>query len=465
METNFDKQVNNLRKKVERLLRFFSNADVKISNFNITIPEEFKIEFFELIDKVNFNLMEDGEDFYGYFLFHMGRDLRFDLTSPTGSNFQGAKYIIYFNPVLFLNLTGKQMESAIKHEILHIISLHFLRAKKIKNQYSKLAINIAMDIVVNKYLTNLWPDAMTIEKVNKQYSLNLKVCETFESYVKEIQTAIDLTQEEEKLLDDTVKEDWASEYDASTTHDIWEESSEVDAKTVQEFTEKIASTAQKGELPSYLGSLLDSLKNRESELPWHQYLSRLVGTIEGNKKKTVTRRNRRQPERFDLRGELRSHKAKIIVAIDISGSISTEEFKKAIIELLSIVKNYGHEITILECDDEVRRVYQIKSERDIKERLNTRGSTKFSPAFAYANQHEANLFIYFTDGKGEEKLNVIPNGYQILWVLSGKEANLSISKPYGPVKKLNYVEKPDNILDVTDIERGGYSMNNQERSI
>ena len=70
-----------------------------------------------------------------------------------------------------------------------------------------------------------------------------------------------------------------------------------------------------------------------------------MGTVESNRKKTITRRNRRQPNRLDLRGELRGHKAEIAVALDTSGSISDEEFKQAIKEVLQIVKNYNHEIT------------------------------------------------------------------------------------------------------------------------
>ena len=94
-------------------------------------------------------------------------------------------------------------------------------------------------------------------------------------------------------------------------------------------------------------------------------LKKLMGTVESNKKKTITRRNRRQPNRLDLRGEIRNHKSEIAVAIDISGSISNEDFKQAIKEVLSIVKNYNHEITIIECDKEVKRVYKAKSVRDI----------------------------------------------------------------------------------------------------
>ena len=208
---------------------------------------------------------------------------------------------------------------------------------------------------------------------------------------------------------------------------MWEESDEVDEKTLNEFTEKFADSAQKGKNPNYIDAMIKSLKNRNGELPWNLFLKKLMGTIEANKKKTVTRRNRRQPSRLDLRGELRGHKAEIAVAIDISGSISDEEFKQAIKEVLAIVKSHNQEITIIECDKEIRRAYKVKSPRDVQERIATGGGTKFSPVFEYANNKKINLLIYFTDGKGEEKLEVIPRGYKTLWVISGR-GDKSISK-------------------------------------
>ena len=187
-----------------------------------------------------------------------------------------------------------------------------------------------------------------------------------------------------------------------------------------------------------------------------------MGTIEANKKKTRTRRNRRQPSRLDLRGELRGHKAEIAVAIDISGSISDEEFKQAIKEVLSIVKNYNQEITIIECDKEIRRTYKVKSVKDIKERSTTGGGTEFSPVFQYANSKKLNLLIFFTDGKGEERLKVVPKGYKILWVISGRGDKLSLHQPYGAVKKLKKIEVKEEIIDMNDVRIDGYSMNNQQ---
>ena len=469
METYFDKQRIDLYTKAEEVVNHYAvmKANRKGEEFEVEIPKDFSDEFFRLVDKVNLSIIEDKDNFYGYFLIQMGREIRFDISSPTSVNFKGAKYVIYFNPLIFLNLDMNQMETTIKHEILHVLSMHLVRAKEIKDKYSTLAINMAMDIVVNKYLNYLPPYAVTLENVNNQYNLKLEPYETFEYYVENIQTMLDLQdydedgEENDKTSSEDMDNNIQMDFNPENTHDIWNESDSIDQKTLKEFTEKFIDNSQKGTIPDYLGKLIASLKNSKGELPWNVYLKKLMGTVESNKKKTITRRNRRQPNRLDLRGELRGHKAQISVALDISGSISDEEFKQAIKEVLSIVKNYNHEITIIECDKEIKRVYKVKSQKDVKERLKIRGGTKFSPVFEYANNNKTNLLVYFTDGKGEDKLSVVPRGYKILWVISGRGDKLSLREPYGAVKKLSKVEIKDESIDMSDVRDDGYSMNNQ----
>jgi len=252
-----------------------------------------------------------------------------------------------------------------------------------------------------------------------------------------------------------------NEFSPEKTHDIWEDSDDIDKQALKEFTEKFIDNSQKGINPAYLEDMISILKNSKGELPWNLYLNRLMGTIESNKKKTITRRNRRQPNRLDLRGELRSHKAEIVVAIDISGSISDEEFKQAIKEVLNIVKNYNHEITIIECDNEIRRVYKVKSAKDVKDRISNGRGTKFTPVFDYANNKNINLLVYFTDGKGENKLQVIPRGYKVLWVISKRGDDISLKESYGAVKKLSKVKSKGDRIDMGDVRNDGYSMNSQ----
>lgn len=464
METYFETLVNGLYEKAYNIINHFIKADHKTDKPKITIPEDFKKEFFSLVDKVNLSLMEDKDNFYGYFLFQMAREIKFDISSPTAVNFKGAHYVIYFNPIIFLTLTLKQMESTIKHEILHIVSMHLIRAKEGNAGYGTLAINMAMDIVVNTYLDHLPPYATTLEWVNLNYSLQLLPFKPFEYYAEKIQTAIDLLEEDKDGAEDDsrINETIETDYNPEKTHDIWEDSTDIDEKTLEEFTEKVINASQKGIIPNYLESMIASLKNSKGELPWNIYLKRLMGTVESNKKKTITRKNRRQPDRLDVKGQLRSHKANIVVALDISGSISDEEFNQAMKEVLAIVKNYNHEITIVECDNEIRRVYKVNSVKDIKDRLNIRGGTKFTPVFEYANHNKANLLIYFTDGKGEEKLLSIPRGYKTLWVISGEGDKLSLKEAYGAVKKLKNIVIHDDTLKMSDVKRDGFSMNDQE---
>ena len=386
MEPFFDQQVKTLYETAYNIIDTFLKEKRRDQAATLQIPPEFKTDFFRLVDRVNLNLLADNDNFYGYFLFQLSREIRFDISSPTAINFQGAKYVLHFNPILFLTLTLHQMGTTIKHEILHVCSLHLIRARELRTRYKPVALNMAMDIVVNTYLDFLPPYATTLEWVNLNHSLQLLPFEPFEYYAEKIQNALDLLEETSDGAEtDNPDESIEKEYDPATTHEIWQESNDIDDQTLREFTEKVIAAAQKGSVPYYLAGLIAAMRNSRAELPWNLYLQRMLGSAVSNPKKTITRRNRRQPDRLDIRGELRSHKAKIIVALDISGSISDEEFLQAIREVFNIVKNYRHEIEIVECDNEIRRVDKVKSDKDVRARLPIRGGTRYSPVIEYAN--------------------------------------------------------------------------------
>jgi len=427
------------------------------------MPKKFTEDFLRLVTMVNFMLIEDNENFYGYFLLQMSREIKYDISSPTAVNFKLSKYVIYFNPYIFLNLSANQMKSTIKHEIYHVLASHLNRARSLKVKYSTLAINMAMDMVVNQYLDYLPPYATTIESINFKYGLKLQHYMAMEFYAQKIQEALNLLEEEDEDEEDDSKDKHIEkEYDVLKAHDLWDESKEVEDETLKNFTEKFAAVAEKGKVPLYLDGILKGLKSNKGEIPWNLYLKKIIGTLESDKKKTVARRSRRQPNRLDLRGELRGHIARITLAIDISGSISDEEFNGAIKEVFNIIRTYKHEITLLECDTEIRQVYKVKSINSIRKRCSSRGGTKFTPVFKYVNNTDTNILIYFTDGKGEEKLSVIPKGYKTLWVISGRGDKLSLKEPFGIVKKLKPVEIIEDTEERLDVMIDGFSMNSQE---
>ena len=155
-----------------------------------------------------------------------------------------------------------------------------------------------------------------------------------------------------------------------------------------------------------------------------------------------TRRDRRQPDRLDLRGRLPKNQTELIVAIDISASMKDDDMHRILVEILSITSSTKNKVTIIEIDNEIRNIYELRTENDIRNRSKDNGSTQFTPVFKYiADNNLRNVvLIYFTDGIGEKELSVKPINKKTIWVVSGNE-ELSLKNPYGEVKRINAEKK------------------------
>ena len=437
-------------------------TDLAVMQHAVMTPA-YEQRLWHILHDVNSLLLEEDQ-FFGYFYLQMAHRIRFDMTSAFGINLKQGGYVLYVNPFILLRQPPDVMKDGIKREILHIISAHLMRVKALSQSFNKTAVHMAMDMVVNDYLEHVDRDAVTVANVNERFGLMLKRFRTIEYYAKAIDNAM---KEKPELFVPVDNSDTAvaMEFDPQTSHDIWDESDSIDTDTMDQITERYINEASKGDMEGYVKSLIDTFQKTRRALPWYFYLKKLMGKVASGYKKTTMRRNRRQPERLELSGTLRQHKANVWVALDMSGSITDAEFTNALEQVLQIVHAYNHRITVVECDNEVRRTYTMESVKDVKPRLDVRGATAFSPVFSLANQNRVDLLVYFTDGKGEERLREAPKGYKVLWVLTGEKPQLSLHNPYGMVRELGYVGV-DETQDIDEFvrmsSRSGFSMANQE---
>ena len=190
-------------------------------------------------------------------------------------------------------------------------------------------------------------------------------------------------------------------------------------------------------MPGYFMSEVEKI-NKPPVLSWQAILKKYVGTITADKKKTRTRLNRRQPERFDLSGSIDDKVLKIVVAIDTSGSVDDHMIGQIMNEIFAILAKRKHDITIIECDAQVRRVYKAVTPADVKKKVTGRGGTWFSPVIEYINEDKYfrdALLIYFTDGYGETNIPR-PRTYRNMWVVIDDARHLSLKEPYGIVLSL-----------------------------
>ncbi|ACD51616.1 hypothetical protein ST12_13700 [Clostridium botulinum] len=403
--------------------------------YNIKSIDEFDNmyikSFFELVEQVILDLLESEDSFFGQFMLRVKRQIRIDLKSPIATIPKRSGFNMYFNPILFLQCEKKEMSALFKHEIYHIMYSHFSRERKMKERLSKEAINTALDISINQYIKNLPSWSKKINSINMEYNLNLKEDRSVEEYAAEIYKSI-----KSRIKEPTIdKEESLDEINLENAHDIWEEI-DVSQEDIESLTKKTAISIYDENMPSDIEEIILSYSEK-AEISWQRILKNILPSIKSGYKKTTTRRNRRQPNRLDLRGRLPKNESELIVAIDISASMSDDTLHKILIEILEISKTINNTITIIECDDAIKRVYKLRSEKDIKKRCENNGSTTFTPVFKYIleNNLRNSVLIYFTDGVGEKELEIKPLNKRIIWVLIGSE-EFSLKNTYGIVKRI-----------------------------
>ena len=433
-ESKFDLLRKNLLKEVYEWAEEGTPSDKFITDFN------------KLMELCTFSLMRGEDNFFALFIIQMKRRLDFKMSSALGTTASLSHFVLHVNPAIFLECDLEQMKALIKHEIYHIMFGHIARGNALRKKYNDFIVNAALDVSINQYIKNLPPWSYTIEMLNWSFKANLEYEKNAEYYAEELHKAINRLKDDKgaEILDKgkDVKESnkaYSKQHDIWKTHDIWSNNKDdYNFEEIKELTKRTSNNANKGKLPSAVEKAM-ALLSEKPEISWKDYLKKIIGTLPAGYKKTITRKDRRQPERLDLRGKLSNHIIQILVAIDISGSVTDEEIKKIMIEIFSIVKNHPCEISIIECDNQIRRIYKVKGLNDIKAKVNTRGGTSYLPVFQYIYDKKLrnHLLIYFTDGLGEKDLKVKPINFKTLWVLTGKEDKMSLANPYGEVKKLS----------------------------
>ena len=400
---------------------------------NVKFNDDYKRNFFELIEDVILYLLQTQDAFFGQFMLRVRRGINVSITAPIATLPKRDGFNMYFNPFLFLNCSKKEMAALFKHEIYHIMNSHFERERKLKNRFNKESISVALDISINQYIKDLPVYSKKINEINMEYNLSLGENKSIEEYTDAIYKSIKSRIKENKISKD---DDSKFEIDINKAHELWEEI-QLSEEDIKSLTKKTAISAYNKNTPKGLENIILAYKEK-AEIPWQAVLKDILPTIKSGYKKTITRRDRRQPDRLDLRGRLPENKTQLIVAIDISASMKDDDMHRILVEILSITSSTKNKVTIIECDNEIRNIYELRTERDIRNRSKDNGSTQFTPVFKYIidNNLRHVVLIYFTDGVGEKELGIKPINKNIIWVISGNE-ELSLKNAYGEIKRIN----------------------------
>lgn len=124
---------------------------------------------------------------------------------------------------------------------------------------------------------------------------------------------------------------------------------------------------------------------------------------------------------------LSGSKAKVVIAIDSSGSIDGNLLSKFLSEVESIMNSFSnYEIDLLVADTKVHEHHILYPGDELSYTLKGGGGTNFENTFMYIDENidDVNLLLYFTDGFG--KFPEEESYFETVWVLSD---NLEV--PFG----------------------------------
>ena len=229
-------------------------------------------------------------------------------------------------------------------------------------------------------------------------------------------------------------------------HDVWREnvSSVADlsslSRKVDSYVQDIIKESVKnfnrdrGTIPGHIAELIQSAL-LPPKAPYYQIIRKLIRATRLSKfKRSHTKINRKRTYVFQLGnkgfenlpkispfpGRTRDFTFFIVIIIDTSGSMGTDDIKEGLSGVKNIIENDRHTKTIvLEVDTVVEKEYDVKKLKDIQFKIKGRGGTTLYPGLKRARELQPDVVLCFTDG-GCENINAIPRKKlpkKIIWAV------------------------------------------------
>jgi len=358
-----------------------------------------------------------------------------------GMTIHNNQLFLFINPETYwgLKLTDIDRRNILKHEILHAAFLHPLRLKNMPEEPRA----ICADYEVNSYipdLKNMHKDFKGCFPSDKNYPIK-KTAEWYYAQMPKSKSGGGNQPQQgppqsgqgqpqpgqSKGKSDPNKndnqptptpcgkmpKDANSKQRSQNSHKDWDKFRQVHKGIMKQMLDQAGTQA--GKYPSGLKEILEGLYKNVLDWRWLLQHAMAMGTMKCQKTtSTWTRPNRRDP---DLKGRKRLRMPEIVVAVDTSGSMNTEDIKRCFSEINKMASTtralYLMQFSSrVECCDKIKRL----TPEHIK--LKDRGGTDFNSVYNYVEDKipaKHPLLIILTDGEDNE--GSPRDGFELIWVI------------------------------------------------
>ncbi|MBQ3657875.1 MAG: hypothetical protein II956_13720 [Bacteroidales bacterium] len=323
---------------------------------------------------------------------------------------------IEYNPEFIKPLDDKALDESFRTEIIRIMLKHpYQRQPDCPAFVRTVASNI---VLTNDYNFK----TLTLDKAE---DFNFPKTEYFEWYCAKLTDNSDNSQ---GGSDDSDSDEQNSQNAAqSSQSELWEEN-EFECSRINEIIEN---TTSWGSLP---GNLVEIIKaTLKPQIDYRKVLSGFRASVISSRRNLTRMRPNRRTD-FQNLGSVYKMRTNLLVAVDVSGSISTPMLQR-FYSVINRFFKYGIEsIDTVQFDTELKDIVPLKKAKsEIK--ITGRGGTDFQPVFDFFRSSKSHYdgIIFFTDGYAGEP-QITGRKPKVLWVFPDKntaKANSETLKKYG----------------------------------
>ena len=287
-----------------------------------------------------------------------------------------------YNPEIVVEMSDETLEEALRAEAVRLLLKHPYERRP--DGCSQQAMGLGSNLVIGDNYSH------PRFRIETPQEYGLKSGMSFEWYAREVDRQQPGSEKHRDLAE------------------LWDE----DDMTVQLINGIISTTKTWGSIPGNLAEILTS--SLKAKINWRNVFAGFRASIISSKRQlTRMRPNRRTG--FDNMGSVRRFDTKLLVAVDVSGSISTESLQY-FYGVINSAFRYGFEsIDVVQFDHGVRAVHSLKKVvKDVA--ILGRGGTSFQEPVDYAHENGYDGLVMLTDGYAPPP--TIPEGFKtgLLWV-------------------------------------------------
>ena len=311
---------------------------------------------------------------------------------------------IRFNPDFFMKLSAEERVFLLVHETCHVAYLHMERlGNRIHAKY-----NVAADHVINLMLIERGFSMPKGGLADRQY-LNMYVEQVYDLLPEQDPAKVDMDIQPGTGDPEELKQ---------AVQDILVRAS------IQSKMQGDAIGTIPGEIQIFLDKLLDP------KLPWNRILQKYLHSM-AKSDFTFRKPNRRFFPKHHLPSLHSESLMNIAVAVDTSGSVSDEEFKRFISEVHCILRMMKPEkITLVQFDTDIKSVHTVRSVQELSQvTFAGRGGTRIQPVLDWAEKEKPQLLLVFSDGYFNFQ-HTSPIKTPVTWLI---HENPKFEAPFGKV--------------------------------